>query len=77
MEKGCQICRNKTQLLYSNLYDKDHFVAGKFSLNKCPNCDFQFTEPLLNEKQLAKYYPSSEYYSYHKKSNLSLSILPI
>lgn len=72
MEKKCSLCGGKISLLYPSLYDKDYFVSGKFSLNACSNCNFQFIEPSLNEKQLAKYYPSSKYYSYHKKSKLSI-----
>lgn len=72
MEKECPICGNKTQVLYENLYDKDHFVEGKFSMQKCPNCEFEFLSPSLNEKQLTKYYPSDSYYSYHKRSELAI-----
>ncbi|MBI2057034.1 class I SAM-dependent methyltransferase [Candidatus Pacearchaeota archaeon] len=72
MEKKCPLCNGSAKILYSSLYDKDYFVPGKFSLNKCSNCELKFIEPLLNEKQLAKYYPPSKYYSYHKKSKLSI-----
>ena len=72
MEKRCPLCEGKANILYSSMYDKDYFVSGEFSLNKCSNCEFKFIEPLLNEKQIAKYYPPSEYYSYHKKSKLSI-----
>ena len=70
--KICPLCKSETYELYSELYDKDHFIEGKFSLNECKNCKLQFISPLLNEKQLARYYPSADYYSYHKKSNLSI-----
>lgn len=72
MNKKCPLCENKTNILYSSLYDKDYFISGKFLLNICSTCKFQFIEPSLNEKQLARYYPSSEYYSYNKKSKLSI-----
>lgn len=38
----------------------------------CSNCRFKFLIPTLNEKKLKKYYPSSGYYSYNKRSKLSV-----
>jgi 2-polyprenyl-3-methyl-5-hydroxy-6-metoxy-1,4-benzoquinol methylase len=67
----CPICKNKANLIYDQLYDKDYFVKGKFSMFECINCSLKFINPLLNETQLQKYYPSDKYYSYNKRSKLA------
>ncbi len=92
MGKKCPCCNSEKLIVrYKNLYDKEYFVDGDFSLLRCSNCGLDFVEPLLDEKQLSKYYPEQEYYSfkdnklamiYHKisayyysKKNLFLNLL--
>jgi len=72
MKTKCPNCEIPANLKYKSLYDKDHFVKGEFSMLECPNCELKFINPLLDESQLAKYYPSEEYYSYNKKSKLAI-----
>ena len=71
--KKCPCCESKKIIMiYDNLHDKNHFVEGKFSLIKCDNCNLEFLSPWLNEKELAKYYPPEDYYSYKKKIKLAI-----
>ena len=72
-KKKCSSCNSKNlKVLYENLYDKDYFIEGKFSILKCENCGLEVINPLLNEKQLGKYYPAKDYYSYNKHSKLAI-----
>ena len=71
--KNCPLCKNKkTSLKYKNMGDKGYFINGKFDLIECQNCKFEFLSYLLNEKQLAKYYPSEDYYSFYNYNPLAL-----
>lgn len=63
--KECPCCgKNKFSIKYSKLYDKDFLKEGEFNLMKCDICGLEILRPMLNEKQLKKYYPEEEYYSY-------------
>lgn len=69
----CPCCGSRrTMILYRNMKDKMHFVKGNFFLMKCEDCELEFIKPLLNEKQLAKYYPAQDYYSFKKNKLLSI-----
>jgi len=71
--KKCFCCGgNETEKLFENLYDKNFFIDGKFSLLKCNRCKAEFISPLLNEKHLKKYYPEKEYYSFYDYNKLAL-----
>lgn len=69
--KKCPCCESeKLFVKYPEMYDKDNFIAGKFSLIGCKNCSVEFVLPRLNEEELGEYYPK-EYYSFNKKSKLA------
>lgn len=71
--KKCPCCGNgNLKLSYENLYDKDFENNEKFSMIRCENCDFEFVQPLLNEKQLQKFYPAEEYYSYYDYNKMAV-----
>src|SRR3989344_6424593 len=71
--KKCPCCENRNlSVLYKNMWDKMHFVNGIFDLLVCNKCRLIFLEPRLNEKQLSKYYPEKEYYSFHNINPLAL-----
>jgi len=71
--KSCPSCNSgNTKGLYRNLYDKSYFVEGSFSLIQCKSCGLEFLHPKLNEKELAKYYPEDEYYSFYDYNSLAL-----
>jgi len=73
MIRECLVCESKNlKEVYKNLHDKTHFKEGKFSLMRCENCRLEFVNPLLNEKQLGKYYPDN-YYSFVNEDKLVLS----
>lgn len=69
----CPCCDSeKIREIHTGLYDKNHFIEGDFSLMKCDNCKLEFTNPLLNEKQLEKYYPEEDYYSFKERIKIAL-----
>lgn len=70
----CPCCGNsQIKVLYKDLKDIGYFVEGKFNLLSCSVCRLEFLNPILTEKQLAKYYPEQEYYSFHNVNKLALS----
>ena len=71
--RKCFCCSDREiKKIYENLYDKNFFRGGKFSLLKCKKCNLEFISPLLNEKQLKNYYPEKEYYSFYDYNKLAL-----
>ena len=70
MKGRCLVCESRSlKEIYKDLYDKTHFKEGKFSLIQCENCKLEFIDPLLDEKQLGKYYPNN-YYSFVNEDGL-------
>jgi len=59
----CSLCGSKN--LKFALETKDFMLGGndKFKLYECKSCGLLFLNPLLNGKELEKYYPK-DYYSY-------------
>lgn len=73
MVKICPCCEKEhIQMLYKDLYDKDFLKSGKFDLLKCEDCGLEFVNPILTEKELEKYYPEKEYYSYYDYNPLAV-----
>src|SRR3989344_3886511 len=71
INKICPCCESDNiYTKYKEMYDKDTFIEGDFSLLGCNNCKFEWIIPQLNEKQLNNFYPK-DYYSFNKKSNLA------
>ena len=71
--KKCPCCENKKiELKYAGLYDKSYLKKGKFDLFVCKNCRLEFVNPILDEKELGKYYPAEEYYSFYDYNKLAL-----
>ncbi len=69
----CPCCNSKrVEIVYTHLWDKYYFVDGEFSLVRCGSCNLEFVSPSLNEKELSKYYPEIEYYSFKEKNRLAL-----
>lgn len=67
----CPICQSA---ILSNYLDcKDHFLTQEtFTITKCNNCSFLFTNPRPAEAELGDYYKSEEYISHSDKaSNLT------
>ena len=74
MEKKCICCGNsELSIIYKNLSDKEYNNKEKFSMIKCNVCGFEFIDPLLGEKQLEKFYPKDEYYSYQDYNPLAFN----
>jgi len=64
----CPVCQHKE--FDKHIICKDHLVTGtSFTIVKCKNCDFLFTNPRPDKKQLASYYKSDQYISHTDKSN--------
>ncbi len=64
---SCPVCNGSN---FSHFLDcKDYTVSREtFSIAQCNSCDFKFTNPRPEPKDLGKYYESTDYVS-HSKSN--------
>ena len=63
----CSVCHSSSISDYLNC--TDHFVSGEaFSLCKCDECGFVFTNPRPALSDIAPYYESDEYVSHSKTS---------
>ena len=61
--EACPVCRYRISKPY--LICKDHSVSGEeFTLVQCASCNFVYTNPRPNEKQIGKYYQSANYISH-------------
>ena len=60
MPAGCVVCGGKDS---SKLFDAAGFddASESFSVVECVTCGLARTDPLMNHKELARYYPSSYY----------------
>lgn len=72
--ENCPLCGNNKFTKYISA--KDYFLTNEsFSINKCKECNFLFTNPRPEDKELSKYYKSSEYLSHSKKINSIYSFI--
>lgn len=72
MEKleKCPICENVSHETFMEVLD--HSTSKEtFSVAKCSNCDFLFTNPRPDENEIQKYYESEDYIS-HTDDNKGL-----
>lgn len=61
--KSCPVCSETSFSLFLNL--KDHMVSQEmFTIVRCDNCGFHFTNPIPNEENIGKYYQSEAYVSH-------------
>ncbi len=67
----CIICTSTDWKYLFDSRDRMFDMGGKFSMFKCLSCGFARLSPKPTNKQLKKYYPSSNYYSYGENENLS------
>ena len=59
----CPICGSEKQERF--LSAKDHNVSGDlFSLSRCVDCGFVYTNPIPKENTIGKYYQSEDYVSH-------------
>ncbi len=66
---NCPICNNSN--FENTLNAKDTLVSQEeFSIVKCENCGFRFTNPRPNELEIGKYYESEDYDSHSENSSL-------
>jgi len=71
---NCPICESTDQT--HQLDCKDNLVSGEvFSIQKCSNCGFQFTNPRPSKEKIAKYYKSDSYVSHSNKSNSLINLI--
>jgi ubiquinone/menaquinone biosynthesis C-methylase UbiE/transcription elongation factor Elf1 len=65
--KVCPLCSSeKTGLQYSCV---DHFASGKnFTVFKCSQCGFRFTQDYPDENEIAEYYESDSYISHNDEA---------
>jgi SAM-dependent methyltransferase len=64
-QANCLVCNeNRPVFLYSG-FDRLLGLEGEFKLVTCSNCGFVYLNPILQEKDIGKYYPVS-YYSFQK-----------
>lgn len=63
---ACPLCDSTTSEPYLEV--KDYLVSrALFTLVKCNSCAFIYTNPRPNEKEIARYYQSDNYYSHSRK----------
>jgi SAM-dependent methyltransferase len=71
---NCPICESTEQI--HQLDAKDYLVSGEvFSIQKCSNCEFQFTSPRPTNSNIIKYYKSDSYVSHSNKSNSPINLI--
>lgn len=70
MRYKCIVCNEQQHELIHRVPDRHYLNPGVFNIIKCKNCDLASINPMLNEKDLSKYYPDDNYYAYEytKKS---------
>lgn len=61
--KECPLCKSEAIEDYINVKDYS-FSNEEFTLNKCSNCQFVFTQNVPNGTEIAKYYQSDTYVSH-------------
>jgi len=66
----CPVCNSKEIDLYSHCTDLS-ISKEQFSITKCRNCSFLFTNPRPSLQEIGKYYQSEEYIS-HSNSTKGL-----
>jgi 2-polyprenyl-3-methyl-5-hydroxy-6-metoxy-1,4-benzoquinol methylase len=67
---ACPVCGYTVSETY--LACTDYTVSGEiFTLEKCKNCNFVYTNPRPGEKQISRYYQSADYVS-HNDTNKGL-----
>jgi len=70
----CPICKHDGFTNY--LQCKDHMLTKEvFTINRCTNCHFLFTNPRPDKHTLPSYYKSSEYISHTDQSTNLISII--
>jgi len=57
----CLVCGSKTVPLFKKLYDDRYGSPGYFSVYSCGKCGFGRTDPVLERKEIGKFY--KKYYS--------------
>jgi len=68
--KSCPVCNNNS--FNNHIVCKDYTVSkAEFTIVKCSQCNFTFTNPIPLESEIGKYYESEEYIS-HSNSNKGL-----
>ena len=71
---NCPICESTSFKDYLDC--TDYLVSGEtFSIQKCTNCRFLFTNPRPDQKSIVKYYKSNSYVSHSNKSNSPINVL--
>lgn len=66
--RKCQLCGSEQNEIYLN--SADYFFTGEeFSIAKCKNCGFLFTNPIPNIETIGSYYESPEYLSHQAENN--------
>jgi len=70
----CPLC--KSGHFNNYIVVKDHAVSKEsFTLCKCQKCEFVFTNPRPDQKNIGKYYQSEDYVSHTDKGNSFINIL--
>lgn len=59
----CLICHSPGIRRLGEGRDRNHFIEGRFELDRCGACGFIFLNPTPDAATLARYYPG-DYYSY-------------
>lgn len=72
--KTCPVCDGTSHEKFKEI--NDHFLSKEsFTLTRCKDCSFVFTNPRPEENNLEKYYQSDEYFSHSKKKKGLITFL--
>lgn len=63
---NCLICGSAKIAKLRDGQDRNHFIDGRFELDRCRGCGFIFLNPTPEAAVLARYYPN-DYYSYQNE----------
>jgi len=61
--ESCPLCKGRK--LYSFISSEDYFLTHEvFNIDSCSDCEFKFTNPRPDQRDLPKYYESTAYISH-------------
>ena len=64
---NCPVCMKRNVRYYSRFRDRLYGIKGEFDYSICLNCNAIFQDPMLDPKELSKFYPSN-YVSFNKET---------
>ena len=66
----CPNCESTNLTFHLKARDWHYGNEGEFNLDKCSSCGLIFLNPMMNDDELAKYYPQGDYYSFYRSYDI-------